>query len=1057
MVKELPAEEVIGRYVKLERRGGSFVGRCPFHEDRTPSLSVKAAENYWHCFSCGRGGDAIAFVKEHLGVDFQQAVGEIAAANGITVEYEATGDTDSDEARRKESLYIIMKIVQDFFAARISTDSKEAAAAREYAYGRWGESFCRKSGIGYAPGNTWSLAEYCREKCIDTELLLHLGVLLKNDTGRLYPMLHGRVTIPILDRAGRVIGFTARNPDDSKPKYLNLRNSDIFTKSRVLFGINAAAREAKASGFVIAVEGAPDVLRLQSVGLMNCVAALGTAWSDSHFEALAKLTRAICFIPDTDLPTEDEPFGAGFKAVMHNGAEAMRRGFDVTVRELPPGDKDGHCTKNDPDSHIKTKEDFYCLVEKHFVVWLAEKRFMYARTMADEKSAVAEIAGLMALSDDGIAADDCITKLSAIYGDPGMWASALSRAKADTQSAENGRNTPGRPTMTGLMKKHNLFVKDNMYYSAGGDQPLRLSNFIMEPMYHIKDARNGTRIFRLINEYGNSEVVEFREAELVSITTFQQKLGSIGCYIWKGRIDKLNSVKELLYSMTDTAEYVGQMGWNAEHGFYAFGNGILKDGSFLAVDDMGIVRTDDRHKYYLPATSRMYRHNPTAYQFERMFLHENRSSISLHDFSQRVIDVFGNNGKIGICFLLASLFRDLVYPIKNCFPILNLFGLKGTGKTSLATTLQSFFIHGYDPPSISNSSIPSMNDRVSQVTNAMVVLDEYKNDLDERKIAYLKALWGGTGQVKKNVNGDGKTGNTIVTAAVCMCGQDLPTRDIALYSRVIHLTFTRPSFSNEERRRFDDLKEMSNLGNTHLAIEVLNRRWAMEKRYRPTHSLVRKELAMALCDEEIEDRILDNWVVPLAVFRTLEPELDLPMTYHDLFSITVDGIRYQNEGCRKSTEMAEFWEIIDSLHSQGRIIDKAHFNIKYLTSFRAINSPEAMEFGKAKPILFLNTAAVSSIYASRVIGGGSRSSNWATVMTYLKVQPSYLGLKQDRFNLLLPNGSFDYTIDGHVKKIKVNRPKALCFDYTMLKDKYSINLESAVEVENEDNTLFPEK
>lgn len=1057
MVKELPAEEVIGRYVKLGRQGGSFVGRCPFHEDRTPSLSVKAAENYWHCFSCGRGGDAISFVKEHLGVDFQQAVEEIAAANGITVEYENTGDTDSDEARRKESLYIIMKLVQDFFAARISSDSKEADAARKYAYGRWGESFCRKSGIGYAPGNTWSLADYCQEKCIDTELLLHLGVLMKNDAGRLYPMLHGRVTIPILDRAGRVIGFTARNLDDSKPKYLNLRNSDIFTKSSVLFGINAAAREAKASGFVIAVEGAPDVLRLQSVGLMNCVATLGTAWSDSHFEALGRLTRAICFIPDTDLPTEDEPFGAGFKAVMRNGAEAMRKGFDVTVRELPPGDKDGHYTKNDPDSHIKTKEDFYSLVEKHFVVWLAEKRFMSARTMADEKTAVAEIVGLLARTDDGIAVDGCIAKLSAIYEDQGMWTSALSRAKADTQYTENGRNTSGRPALTELMKKHNLFVKDNMYYSAGGDQPLRLSNFIMEPMYHIKDARNGTRIFRLINEYGNREVVEFREAELVSITTFQQKLGSIGCYIWKGRIDKLNSVKELLYSMTDTAEYVGQMGWNAEHGFYAFGNGILKDGSFLAVDDMGIVRTDDRHKYYLPATSRMYRHNPTAYQFERMFLHENRSNISLHDFSQRVIDVFGNNGKIGICFLLASLFRDLVYPIKNCFPILNLFGLKGTGKTSLATTLQSFFIHGYDPPSISNSSIPSMNDRVSQVTNAMVVLDEYKNDLDERKIAYLKALWGGTGQVKKNVNGDGKTGNTIVTAAVCMCGQDLPTRDIALYSRVIHLTFTRPSFSNEERRRFDDLKEMSNLGNTHLAIEVLNRRGAMEKRYRPTHSLVRKELAMALCDEEIEDRILDNWVVPLAAYRTLEPELDLPMTYHDLFNITVDGIRYQNEGCRKNTEMAEFWEIIDSLHSQGRIIDKAHFNIKYLTSFRAINSPEAMEFGKAKPILFLNTAAVSSIYASRVIGGGSRSSNWATVMTYLKVQPSYLGLKQDRFNLLLPNGSFDYTIDGHVRKIKVNRPKALCFDYTMLKDKYSINLESAVEVENEDNTLFPEK
>ena len=110
MVKELPAEEFIGRYVKLGRQGGSFVGQCPFHEDRTPSLSVKASENYWHCFRCGRGSDAISFVKEHLSVDFQQAVEEIAAANGITVEYENAGDTESDEARRKESLYIIITV-----------------------------------------------------------------------------------------------------------------------------------------------------------------------------------------------------------------------------------------------------------------------------------------------------------------------------------------------------------------------------------------------------------------------------------------------------------------------------------------------------------------------------------------------------------------------------------------------------------------------------------------------------------------------------------------------------------------------------------------------------------------------------------------------------------------------------------------------------------------------------------------------------------------------------------------------------------------------------------
>ena len=360
-----------------------------------------------------------------------------------------------------------------------------------------------------------------------------------------------------------------------------------------------------------------------------------------------------------------------------------------------------------------------------------------------------------------------------------------------------------------------------------------------------------------------------------------------------------------------------------------------------------------------------------------------------------------------------------------------------------------------------------MNDRVSQVTNAMVVFDEYKNDIDERKIAYLKALWGGTGQVKKNMNGDGKAAHTVVTAAVCICGQDLPTRDIALYSRVIHLTFSRPSFTQEERRRYDELKDIGNRGNTHLAIEVLNQRKVMENGFKANYSLVRKELSNELENEEIEDRVLDNWVVPLATFRTLESALRLPFTYTELFDITLAGIRYQNEGCKKNTEMAEFWEVIDSLHSQGRIIEKAHFRIKYLTEFRAIGRSEAVRFAKAKPVLFLNAPAVSSLYSGRIPGGvtAGRTNNWSTVMTYLKVQPSFLGLKQDRFNLLLPNGTFDYSIENEqgnsVRKMKVNRPKALCFDYEMLKEKYSLNLETSSmresEMDDEDATTEVEQ
>lgn len=1050
-VRELPIHDVLSKYVQTKRQGANYVCCCPFHGEKTPSISISPIKNLWHCFGCGKGGDAISFVAELLQCDFQKAVEDIAAKNGVPVEHIEKKMTAEEVANRqeRESLLLAIQQVQQIFIEEIGSKSSAAAIARQYAYNRWEKDFCDNAGIGFAPDEHTFLEEIEKAK-IDKECLAKLGIIsIRN--GAYSPLLRDRITIPIFNRTNQVIGFTARAIGSDNIKYLNLPNSTLFNKSETVFGLNVAARSAQKNGFLILVEGAPDVLRLQSVGLENAVATLGTAWTEKHFQTIKKLTDNVCFIPDSDIPKGNSSLGAGFVAVMKNGAEAMRQGFNVTVRELPFREE-----KIDADAFIKTAEDFYQLEEKHFVVWMASKKFPLAKTLIKTRDTVAEIAELLKLITDKIIVDECIEQLTSIYGKQKFWRERISDPGKPTENISLAKKKSSeKPELKDLLKKFNLSIGQNMYWYSGGEEPVRLSNFILEPMYHIKDESNGTRIFRMVNEYNDREVVEFKEAELVSLSNFQQKVGSLGNYIWKAKIDKLNIVKELLYTITDSADLIKQMGWDPVNEFYAWGNGILKDGKFLPVDDLGIVSLDQHHKYYIPATSVMYKRNPAIYQFERMFIHENRSAITLYDFAQKVIDVFGDNGKVGLCFLIASLFRDIIYPIKNCFPILNLFGLKGTGKTSLATTLQSVFIHSVDPPSIGIASIPSMNDKVSQVTNAMVVFDEYKNDLDERKIAYLKALWGGAGQTKKNMSGDGKAAQTVVTSAVVLCGQDLPTRDIALYSRVIHLTFSRPSFTADERRRFDDLKEISNIGNTHLAIEILNHRKVMVQHYKANHSIVRKELSEAFKDEEIEDRVMDNWVVPLAAYRSLESSLRMPFSYTELFDITVAGIRYQNEGCKKNTEMAEFWEIIDSLHSQGKIIDKAHFRIKYVTEFKAIGKPEHIQFAQPTPILFINPSAVSALYSGRIAGGatGKNANNWNTVLTYLKVQPSFLGLKQDRFNILLPNGNLDFTyenINGSTqKKLRVNRPKALVFDYSILKQKYNINLETSTVVESE--------
>jgi DNA primase catalytic core len=1143
-VNEVDIVDIVKPYVNLSKRGRNFVGLCPFHSERTGSFSVDNQKNLFYCFGCRRGGSGIDFIMEKESLSFVDAVEYIARQHNIPVENIAKGKTDEEmeDIRHKESLLAAIEMVQKFFVEQLRTGiSDEFENARKYAYGRWSEEFCCKSGIGYAPKYGGTLLDYCKRVNIPEDALLHLGLIRKGENGGYYAFFRERITIPVKDRRGRIIAFTCRtlSNDKSVPKYLNSINSDIFVKGDNLFGIDRAARAAKSKDYCIIVEGAPDVLRLQSIGLENTVATLGTSWSDDQFSLLKMFTSSVCFIPDTDVKepivvpnsmfksgkdkhkavdvmeesdiiNSNIELGAGFKAVLANGAEAMRNGFDVTVRELPY-----HCerqwaprnqsdieederkllcskvkeakklglpkeeisaislsdadkksipqktvvntiySKNDADSHITSLTIFQRIPEMPFIVWMARKRFDVAFSLTEERQVISDVCDLLRLVKNKLLVDSCIEELGKIHGKAKQWRTALDHSRSEAKrNAERLSLSESREKEKELLLQFNLSIIDNCYYTFDGDdEPTRLSNFILEPLYHIQDDTNGTRIFRMINKFGDIRVIELRESELCSIAPFQQRVGSLGNFVWRARADKLNNVKEFTYALTDSAERIKKLGWDAANEMYAFGNGVFIDGEFKPVDDMGIVRNCHSKTFYLPATSKMYKNNPEIFQFERLMIYENNSGVKLCDFATKLIDVFGDNAKIAICYLFSTLYRDVIFARTRHYPILNLFGEKGTGKTTLATSLQSFFVHSIDPPNLAVTSIPSMNDKVSQAVNTLVVFDEYKNDLDVRKIAFLKGLWGGGGQTKKNTNADGMAAQTIVTTGVAICGQDKPTQDMALYTRLIFLAFTKTSFSQEERKKYEQLVAMCNLGLSHLAIEVLSHRELFEKNFYSHYSLVKKEFADKLAEEEIHDRIFGNWVIPLATFRTLEVMLDLPFSYADLLEVALKGVRNQNEFAMESSEVADFWNTLQGLQTAGKCVDKAHYRIRYQMRFRALNMEEDMEFSEARPILYLNAAAVATLINARTMNSTANRSNWSTTISYLKSHPSFLGLKQDRFNILLPSGAPDLVFENingkSTKRVKVSRPKALCFDYLKLKEAFGLTLETEIVSDDE--------
>ena len=1042
--------------VSLKLKGASYTACCPFHDERTPSFIVSKSRNTYHCFGCGKHGDPIGFVMELENKSYPEAVEYIANLYGIPVLHTERHQTDEEKEvqLRKEAMFVALDRVQDFFKQQLTKENPEAQKARQYAYSRWGEEYCTEYGIGFAPADWDALPDWCASNCIDEHTLKEVGVLrFSEKSKKLYSFFRDRVTIPITDRYGRVIGWTARyiGEDPTQAKYINSTDSMIFKKGDIVFGLKHAVKSASKSGRFIIVEGAPDVLKLQSdsVGLTETVAALGTAWSEVQFRQLQRYAPSIVFIPDADPPKQGEKYGAGIKAVMKNGLTALRLGFDVSVREIPQTEE-----KQDPDSFITSIEIFNGLEDVNFAVWFGLKKLNEAATETEKIKALNEICReALSLIPDETLLSRCLETLAKEFGRLKLWRDALQRAKGELRREAEKKAKEALSAEQSAMRELGIIVKNGCYcsYDKEGDLE-RWSNFTMQPLFHIIDGDNAIRIFRLINERGTIKELELRQEELVSLSRFQQRVESLGFFNFKGDNIKLQNLKEYLYSITDSAVQLSKMGWNTAEELYAFGDGIFADNVLYETNDLGIVKIGER-TFYLPAFSKMHLDQKDAYQFERSFSCKEHGEIQLYDYINKMVTVFGDNAKVGFAFVLATLFLDIVKQSSKRLALLNIFGRKGTGKTELGTALMSFFIRQNDPPSLATTSMASLNEMLSCAENNLVHLDEYKNELDFRKIEILKQIWGGSGQTKKNMDGDKKVQRTFVRSGVVLTGQDAPTRDDALFSRVIHLSYSETTFSKEAKRNFEEFQSISSRGVSHLTVQLLKLRKVFEADYSHHYAVCKRELLAALSEDSIEDRLLNNWLAPLAAFHTVQTSLQLPYTYTDLFNICVGGIRRQNEQLKKNSDIAVFWNMLDSNHMQGRIIAKAHFVLKRQPGFKR-SEREYIDFGRDKVLLYLNFQNVVTALGQRVNGSNVIGKlDTVSLDSYLRTHPAFLGTRQCRFRVLTANGTPDYTFETHngqsVRKLKEVRPMAFVFDYELLKESYELNLETVERAENE--------
>ena len=1018
--------DVVSDFVTLKRAGANLKGLCPFHDDKTPSFMVSPAKNMCKCFACGEGGSPVSFLMKHERLSFPEAIKYLAKKYGIEVEESIPSAEEQKEEKVREAMRIANDIIGKEYHRQLLSHEK----ARQYAFGRWGEEYCRLMGIGYCPLNS----KLVDAVGIDDEIAKSLH--LKNKGG--YDFFGGRITIPIRDRRQNVIGFTARLFDefringDVPSKYMNPSDNLIYNKSTSIFGIDTAWHEAAKQERFYLVEGAPDCMRLQSIGVLNTVAPLGTTWTEEHLRQMKRVARHLCFLPDADPPKQGEQYGPGIKAVMKSGELAMQHGFSVSVKQIPVTEE-----KQDPDTYCTTREVFDDIPEVDFILWLAKLLYDKKCTTEERSKFIKRIASLLVLVEDSSTMDMYIDQLCDITGRKNLWRKAV---EANRKAAVDKEEQTKAEQESELYRLFGFNVKDDKFYYSISENfgYYEWSNFTMEPLFHIKDSISPKRIYKLKNVFGHQDLIEMKQEDLVSISKFKQRVEGLGNFIWKAGERELTKLKSFLYEKTETAVMITQLGWQ-RHGFFAFGNGIYNEGKFVPVDDYGIVRIEGKGNFYLPANSKIYRDDIKLFQFERRFVHIGYSSLPLREFTEQVFKVFGDNGRVGFLFFLATLFRDIVTRSTRSFPILNLFGPKGSGKSELGHTLMSFFIIENVPPNIQNSTLPALNDTVAAVANALVHIDEYKNNLDINKHEFLKGLWDGTGRTRMNMDLDKKKETTSVDAGIILSGQEMPTADIALFSRLIFLSFSKSTFSEEEKKDYQVLKKMRVQGMSHLTLEILKLRHKVEADFPAIYQRTMDEVDSQLSDLVIEDRILLNWVAPLAVFRCLETSLNTSLSYKQMSEICIEGIKYQNAQCKQNNELAAFWNMVQYLASEGEIIQGGDFRIEYTRQLKT--NVANLNWSETRPVLMFQKSRIFMLYKKHGKAVGDTLLPEGSLKYYLEHCREYLGEKASVRYTVYHKGIVQFEKNGSQSKEAKTVQRSYCFDYRMLAESFNINLE----------------
>lgn len=561
--------------------------------------------------------------------------------------------------------------------------------------------------------------------------------------------------------------------------------------------------------------------------------------------------------------------------------------------------------------------------------------------------------------------------------------------------------------------KYGIYEHDGVYYTRGAkgtDYPV--TNFTMKILYHVNTGdEQAFRLVAIRNVYGFESYINLNTDDFVSMGPFRKVIARRGDYIFKGTDSDLSRLQEFLQKDEVKTEYVKTMGWNKRGKFYSFANGIIpvgKDNSdFLPVDEYGIIEYHNKH-YFIPAVSKMYAEKDEMFVNEKKFIYmKPEAPVSFEEWALLFYKTYGKRAIPSILFYLGSLFRDILMKKLQRFPMLFLFGPPGAGKGQLAESLMCMFGEKQDQIMLGGAStVVGFMRKFAQLANALVWLDEYKNNLPIKFIESFKNIYDGKGYERGKMTNDFTTESTPIHSSALMSGQDMPTTEPALFMRVILISFEEGKFTDEQRACFQQLKDMEADGLSFITGIIIQHRQLIEEKYEESYRTIFKQTFKDVANVEVDDRMILNISMLLTFLHLFKDVFEFPFTYAEAKAWMIDNMMTQHTILAGNNDVAKFWQVVESLFHQAMVLEGRDFVLEdgfiyiRLMQVHPLYMKEMRQRGDAvvmtKPTLEHYLQLDKSIY-----GGYVRkrfpdgTNNWTHKMKYAKLGIDLIKIKNE--------------------------------------------------------------